>query len=72
MQYEFMARLFPQQRPLIQFWSDVKKSIGQKRTYFGLAHQVIQEFRYRRLRVLAKSSVVHFSICFYLGLITLE
>lgn len=30
MQYEFMARLFPQQRPLIHFWSDVKKSVGQK------------------------------------------
>lgn len=52
----FMARLFPLQRSLIHFfWSDVKKSVGQKRIYFGLAHQVIQEFRYLRFRVINRT-----------------
>lgn len=52
----FMARLFPLQRSLIHFfWSDVKKSVGQKRIYFGLGHQVIQEFRYRRFRVINRT-----------------
>lgn len=72
MQYEFMARLFPQQRPLIHFWTDVKKSVGQKWIYFGLAHQVVQEFRYRRFRVINRTLYTYFSICFYLCLITLE
>lgn len=72
MHYEFMARLFPQQRPLIHFWTDVKKSVGQKWIYFGLAHQVVQEFRYRRFRVINRTLYTYFSICFYLCLITLE
>lgn len=72
MHYEFMARLFPQQRPLIHFWTDVKKSVGQKWIYFDLAHQVVQEFRYRRFRVINRTLYTYFSICFYLCLITLE